>query len=114
MQYKIYCHANNNQHNIARYYQQKLVQSHEARLLVVRIGTQDNKRKATVGVGEKEKLLLARNLVLGGKASKIRRVYIPKSSEKLRLLGIPMIEDRAKQMLVKMALEPEWEAKFEE
>ena len=31
----------------------------------------------------------------------------------LRPLGIPTIEDRAKQMLAKLALEPEWEAIFE-
>jgi RNA-directed DNA polymerase len=31
----------------------------------------------------------------------------------MRPLGIPTIRDRAKQMLVKMALEPTWEAKFE-
>jgi RNA-directed DNA polymerase len=31
----------------------------------------------------------------------------------MRPLGIPTIRDRAKQMLVKMALEPAWEAKFE-
>lgn len=28
-------------------------------------------------------------------------------------MGIPTIEDRAKQMLVKIALEPEWEARYE-
>lgn len=28
-------------------------------------------------------------------------------------MGIPTLEDRAKQYLVKMALEPEWEARFE-
>jgi RNA-directed DNA polymerase len=36
----------------------------------------------------------------------------PASDEK-RPLGIPVMEDRARQALVKMALEPEWEAKFE-
>ena len=32
--------------------------------------------------------------------------------EKLKPLGIPTIKDRAKQMLMKFALEPEWEARF--
>ncbi len=47
------------------------------------------------------------------KAKPARRVYIPKSSNKLRPLGIPVIMDRCLQALVKNALEPAWEATFE-
>ena len=44
----------------------------------------------------------------------IRRTYIDKrNSTEKRPLGIPTMIDRAYQALVKLALEPEWEAKFE-
>lgn len=49
------------------------------------------------------------------RAKPVRRVYIPKKSDssKCRPLGIPTIMDRCLQAMVKNALEPAWEARFE-
>jgi retron-type reverse transcriptase len=61
-----------------------------------------------------QRLLLAHSIKLEPKTKPIRRVWInkPGKTEK-RPLGIPTIRERARQTLVKMELEPEWEAKFE-
>src|ERR1700676_913409 len=49
------------------------------------------------------------------RAKPVRRVYIPKKSDssKCRPLGIPTMLDRCLQAMVKNALEPAWEARFE-
>jgi len=62
----------------------------------------------------KQLMNLTNNLKITGKAKPTRRVMIPtaKSDEKLPL-EIPTINDRSLQALVKIALEPEWEASFE-
>jgi len=62
----------------------------------------------------KQRNNLVGKLGITGKAKPTRRVNIPKpGTTETRPLGIPTINDRALQALVKIALEPEWEAKFE-
>ena len=92
----------------------------EAKLLSIRKVTQDNMGKNTAGVdgvsklNSKERLQILAKININGKASPIKRVWIPKPGKKeKRPLAIPTILDRIKQHLVKLALEPQWEAKFE-
>jgi RNA-directed DNA polymerase len=102
--------------------QRLLLRSWSARCLAVRQVTQDNRGKHTAGVDgiaslkPKQRLVLAKTLrkLSEWTAAPIRRMYIPKprTTEK-RGLGIPVMADRAMQALVKLALEPEWEAELE-
>ena len=100
--------------------QKTLIRSWSAKCIAVRRVTQDNQGKNTAGVDgikaltPKQRINLAGKLKLTGKAKPTRRVNIPKpGTTETRPLGIPTINDRALQALCKMALEPEWEAKFE-
>ncbi len=101
--------------------QRLLLSSRAARYLAVRRVTQENRGKRTAGVDgiaslqPHERLTLAETLrPWTDKVAPLRQISIPKpGTMERRKLGIPTMGDRARQALVKLAVEPEWEAKFE-
>ncbi|MBK1989001.1 group II intron reverse transcriptase/maturase [Sphaerospermopsis aphanizomenoides BCCUSP55] len=106
---------------LVRNLQRLLMRSYSNILVSIRKVTQINQGKNTPGV---DKLVVktpaARGLLVDiltkfipWKPYLTRRVYIPKANGKKRPLGIPSIIDRCLQAIVKNALEPYWESKFE-
>ena len=101
--------------------QKLLARSRSAKLLAIRQVTQRNAGRNTPGIDgvvcttpEDRVTLLESGLELKGyKPKPVRRVHIPKADGKVRPLGIPTVEDRVMQAVVKLALEPEWETRFE-
>ncbi len=106
--------------------QKLLMKSEAARLLAVRRVTQDNQGKKTAGVDgiksvpPKERFVMAQHLhpkhwKHHKRPLPVRRIWIPKPGNlnERRPLGIPVMMERSKQALVKLALEPAWEAVFE-
>jgi RNA-directed DNA polymerase len=95
-----------------------LVNSLKAKLLAVKGVTQDNRAKKTAGgdglkcFTPTQRYEMAVNLKLDGKTDPPMRGEIPQENGKVKPLGIPTLRDRANQALAKLALEPEWEAKF--
>ena len=101
--------------------QKLLVRSSSAKLLAIRRVTQINRGKNTPGIDgvvcpmpSSRLAMFRKGLSLEGYRPKpVRRVYIPKAGGKERPLGIPTMLDRVMQALVTLALEPEWEPRFE-
>ena len=98
-----------------------MLKSMSNRLSAIRRVTQVNQGRNSPGIDkivintDKERRELLEKLAENDayRVSPIRRVYIPKKNGKQRALGLPTILDRCRQAVVKAALEPYWEAKFE-
>jgi RNA-directed DNA polymerase len=119
LQKRIYRASQNGNVKLVHSLQRLLVKSYYGKLLATRKVTQDNQGKKTAGVDgvksltPKQRVEISGQLNLKGKCKPTRRVNIPKTNGETRPLGIPCMEDRIKQGLVKLAIEPQWEAKFE-
>ncbi len=123
LQKRIYQASSRDDLNTVHKLQRLLMKSWWANLIAVRRVTQDNQGKKTAGVDGVKKLNPKQRLELAlkiqkepftPKAQSVRRVWIPKpGTNEQRPLGIPVMEDRARQALAKLALEPQWEAQFE-
>ena len=117
LQKRIYRASSRGDVKAVRRLQKTLMKSWYSKLIAVRRVTQDNTGKKTAGVdGVKSlspaaRLSLVKELKMSSKVNPTRRVWIPKpGTDEKRPLGIPTMKDRALQALVKLALEPEWEA----
>lgn len=105
----------------AKSLQKLMLRSYSNRLVSVRRVSQTNRGKHTPGVdkvilktpGARAKMVDQLKGYQTWKAKPVKRVYIPKANGKQRPLGIPVIQDRCIQTMVKNALEPYYEAIFE-
>jgi RNA-directed DNA polymerase len=120
---RIFKAARANDHRKVRSLQKLMLRSQSNILMSVRRVTQVNAGKNTPGVDKvlvktptaRGKLVDQLSTFQPWRAKPVRRVYIPKKSDssQRRPLGIPTIVDRCLQAMVKNALEPYWESRFE-
>ncbi|MGI9215341.1 MAG: reverse transcriptase N-terminal domain-containing protein [Gammaproteobacteria bacterium] len=120
MQKQIYAAKKSNNIEKLRNIQNLLINSHEAKLLAVnkvtKVGTWKNTSSVyyKLPINDEDRYVLADQLVIDGTVSPLRRIYTSsiKKSEIIQL-GIATIFDKCKQLLVKLAIEPELEYSFD-
>ena len=109
-------------HSTVHALQRRIIGSLDAKLLAVQKVTTVSQGRTSLSINSlkalsnEKKIELAYKLKLNGKTKGTRRAYLSKIETKnigLQSLDMIMIEDQAKQILAKFALEPEWEAIFE-
>ena len=122
-QKRIYKAEVDNNRKKVRNIQRMLSNSKAVLLLAIRKVTETNKGRKTAGIDGyramtyKQKGELADELrnkdILRYKPKPTLRKMIPKKNGKKRALGIPTIKDRVVQEIIRMILEPQFEARFE-
>ena len=119
IQERIYYASVRNELKTVRTLQKVLVGLTSAKFIAVRRVSQEYRGKNTPGTDAfasltpDQRINSVTELEINGRADPNRRAFIPKTDGKQGHCGKPTIRDRAKQSLLRMALEPEWEAKFE-
>ena len=123
IQKRIYRAESEGDYRKVRDLQRLLGRSAYVQLLAIRRVTQTNKGKRTAGIdgfralSDKQRMDLFykirnRNINLHKPKPALRK-YIEKKNGKMRPLSIPVILDRIYQEILRMALEPQWEFRFE-
>ncbi len=124
LQERIYCASRNDNKKKVRDLQRQLMRSSSALLKAIKRVTQENKGKFTSGVdnftansdrarGKLFDKLRCLKMKLHRLKPVLHKYISKKKNGKTRSLGILIIKDSVYQEIIRMALEPEWEAKFE-
>jgi RNA-directed DNA polymerase len=119
-QREIYAASKNLDIKKVRDLQHQLLSSTEAKMLAVQKVTQNNQRNTQHEVHKFKKLVsvkrteLANSLTFPYKTSVLKRLWISKKGRlEGKFLNLSIIKNRCLQFLLKIALEPEWKARFE-